>query len=344
MIYLNCDYNEGCHPRLLQKLAETNLEQTEGYGEDPYCAEAAGFIKKLCGDETLLVRFLVGGTQANTTVIAAMLRPQQGVLSADTGHVSSHESGAIEATGHKVLTLPGTDGKIAPAQAEAYCRAHFEDPIRIHTVQPGMIYLSNPTEYGTLYSRAELTAFRRVCDEYNLMLYVDGARMGYGLASPANDLTLADYARLCDAFCIGGTKVGALFGEAVVIRNDSLKDAFPYLIKQHGGLLAKGRLLGVQFGELFRDGLYLELGRHADEMAARIAAACRARGWGMFVDSPTNQIFPVIPDVSLAALSRSYEFAYWHKSDESHTAVRVCASWATPEAVVAGLEKAVAAC
>ena len=329
MIRFNCDYNEGAHPRILERLTETNFEQTAGYGEDPHCERARDLIRKACAAPDADVYFLVGGTQCNLTVIASSLRPHQGVLSADSGHVNVHESGAIEATGHKVMTLPSPDGKITAAQVEAAWKAHFEDETQIHMVQPKMVYISHPSEIGTLYTKAELTALSEVCRKRGLYLYMDGARMGYGLTAPGNDLTLADIASLCDLFYIGGTKVGALFGEALVIRNEQLKVDFPYMIKQRGGLLAKGRLLGIQFETLFEDGLYYELGAHANKAAVIIREACEKKGYKMFCDSPTNQQFPILPNKMLEAFQDKYAYATWGKVDDDHTAVRFCTSWCT---------------
>ena len=254
MIRFNCDYCEGAHERILRKLAETNLEQTPGYGEDHYCAEAAGIIRSLCGQEDAAVHFLVGGTQANMTVIASALRSHQGVAGAVTAHINVHETGSIEATGHKVLALPSEDGKITAEQVEELYQAHIRDESFEHTVQPKMVYISNPTELGTIYTRSELENLYEVCRKYGLYLFVDGARLAYGLAAEGNDLDLKSLAAACDVFYIGGTKAGALFGEAVVILNDELKADFRYHIKQRGGMLAKGRLLGIQFGELLRTG------------------------------------------------------------------------------------------
>lgn len=279
MILFQCDYNEGAHPKVMEKLMETNLEQTVGYGEDEHCARAAALIRKACEDDSLAVHFLVGGTQANMTVIAAALRPHQGVIAALTGHINGHETGAVEATGHKVLALPQKDGKISASQVKDLCEAHLNDASFEHTVQPKMVYISNPTEYGTLYTRKELEALHEVCRRYGLYLFLDGARLGYGLAAADNELDLPMIAACCDVFYIGGTKVGALFGEAVVMSNDELKKDFRYLIKQKGGMLAKGRLLGVQFEALFEDGLYMEISRHADRLADKLREAFTQAGF-----------------------------------------------------------------
>lgn len=331
MILFQCDYNEGAHPKVMEKLMETNLEQTVGYGEDEHCARAAALIRKACGDDSLAVHFLVGGTQTNMTVIAAALRPHQGVIAAQTGHINGHETGAVEATGHKVLALPQKDGKISASQVKDLCEAHLNDASFEHTVQPKMVYISNPTEYGTLYTRKELEALHEVCRRYGLYLFLDGARLGYGLAAADNELDLPMIAACCDVFYIGGTKVGALFGEAVVMSNDELKKDFRYLIKQKGGMLAKGRLLGVQFEALFEDGLYMEISRHADRLADKLREAFTQAGFPFLVENQTNQIFPVIPDSVLKKLGENYGYTYQERVDETHSAVRFCTSWATKE-------------
>ena len=334
MIRFNSDYLEGAHPRILEQLASTNMAQTPGYGEDMFCDKARDTIRRLCDAPDADVHFLVGGTQTNATVLAAMLLPYQGVISADTGHIAVHETGAIEAGGHKVIALRNTDGKLNAGQVSECCRLHFSDESHEHMVMPAAVYISNPTEVGTLYSRGELEALRAVCDQWNLTLYLDGARLGYGLASPENTLDLPLIARLCDVFTIGGTKQGLLFGEAVVIRKDSLKKNFRYFIKQHGGMLAKGRLLGVQFEEMLKDGLYMELSRHAIEQAMRLRDAIRALDIPTLVDSPTNQQFPILPNVVLPLLAEKYSYATIERVDARHTAVRFCTSWATRPADV----------
>ncbi len=336
MIRFECDYNEGAHPKILEKLISTNDEQTAGYGLDAHCENARTLLKTLCGCDAAAVHFLVGGTQANTTIIAALLRGHQGAIAATTGHISHHETGAIEATGHKVLTIPSTDGKITAAQVRTAIEAHWADTTHEHSVQPGMVYISQPTENGTLYSKAELCALHDMCKEFGIPLFVDGARLGYGLAAPTNDISLADLAALCDVFYVGGTKVGALFGEAVVITNPALQTDFRYFIKQHGGLLAKGRLLGIQFETLFENNLYFEIAHHAVTLALQLKDAFVQKGYALLYDSYTNQQFPVIPDAHLAVLSQTYAFSEWERVDENHTAVRFCTSWATkPEAVAA---------
>ncbi len=329
MIRFNSDYLEGAHPRILEKLASTNMAQTPGYGEDMFCDKARDTIRRLCDAPDADVHFLVGGTQTNATVLAAMLLPYQGVISADTGHIAVHETGAIEAGGHKVIALKNTDGKLNAGQVSECCRLHFSDESHEHMVMPAAVYISNPTEVGTIYSRDELNALRAVCDQWNLMLFMDGARLGYGLASPENTLDLPYIARTCDVFYIGGTKQGLLFGEAVVIRNAAIKKNFRYLIKQRGGMLAKGRLLGVQFEEVLKDGLYMELSRHAVGLAMRLRDALRALNVPMLVDSPTNQQFPILPNVVLPMLREKYSWATIEQVDGRHTAVRFCTSWAT---------------
>ena len=331
MIRFNSDYLEGAHPRILERLADTNMAQTPGYGEDMFCERARNTIRGLCNAPDADVHFLVGGTQANATVLAAALLPYQGVISADTGHIAVHETGAIEACGHKVIALQNTDGKLSAGQISECCRLHFSDESHEHMVMPAAVYISSPTEVGTLYSRGDLEALRAVCDQWNLLLYLDGARLGYGLASPENTLDLPFIARTCDVFTIGGTKQGLLFGEAVVIRRDALKKNFRYVVKQRGGMLAKGRLLGVQFEEMLKDGLYMELSRHAIELAMKLRDALRALNVPVLVDSPTNQQFPILPNVVLSMLAQKYSWATIERVDAAHTAVRFCTSWATRE-------------
>lgn len=329
MIRFNSDYTEGAHPNVLKKLIETNLEQTDGYGTDDYCRKAAGLIRDLCQHPKADVHFFVGGTQANLTVASACLRPHQGVISADTGHVNTHESGAIEATGHKVLAISSPDGKITAAQVQAVCDAHNNDASREHTVQPKLVYISNPTEIGTIYSRTELCELSRTCRNNGLYLYMDGARLGYALCAVGNDLDLPTIADIVDAFYIGGTKNGALFGEALVITNDSLKPDFRYIIKQKGGMLAKGRLLGLQFIALFEDDLYFRMAHHANELASVIKDACLKKGYRFLTDSVTNQQFPIMPDRILKKLKETYEYTYWQPAGHGQSAVRFVTSWAT---------------
>lgn len=332
MIYFNCDYTEGCHPKILERLSETNFLQTPGYGEDEICASARAKIRAACGRDDVDVHLLVGGTQANATVIAAALRPHQGALCAETGHINVHETGAVEATGHKVLPLPATaDGKISAEQVESAYYDHVNNDSFEHMVQPKMVYISQPTESGGLYSKAELTALHEACARCGLYLFVDGARLGYGLAAPENDVSLSDLCALSDVFYIGGTKVGALFGEAVVIVNPALKTDFRYHVKQRGGMLAKGRLLGIQFDVLFTDNLYFEISKKAVQQALRIAEACRGAGCAFFADSPTNQQFPIFPDAALEKLGEKYAWSYWARVDDFHSAIRLCTSWATTD-------------
>lgn len=329
MKHFECDYTQGAHPKIIEQLANTNLEQTTGYGEDEYCKRAAERILEKCNAKDSYVQFLVGGTQTNATVISAALKPWQGVLSADTGHINVHETGAIEAYGHKVLTLQGTNGKIFATQVEDYCIHHNEDDSKEHTVQPGMVYISNPTEVGTIYTKQELMDLYQVCKLNNLYLFLDGARLGYGLMAESNDITLEDYAKYTDVFYIGGTKVGALFGEAVVIQNEVLKKDFRYVIKQHGAMLAKGRLLGIQFQTLFEHDLYETISKNAIDAAMRIKLAFLQKGISLFMDSPTNQQFPILSEKQREQLAKKYIFSFWEKIDDNNSAVRFCTSWAT---------------
>ena len=331
MILFNSDYTEGAHPRILKKLMETNLEQTPGYGEDAYCEAAREAIRKVCDAPEADVHFLVGGTQANFTVISSALKPYQGVLCADTGHINVHETGAVEACGHKVLALPGKDGKITAEQIRNAHDLHWSDESHEHIAQPKMVYISHPTELGTLYTKGELEEIGRVCRECGLYLFLDGARLGYGLMAPGTDVTIADIAKICDVFYIGGTKVGAFFGEAVVIMNPQLKPDFRYCIKQKGGMLAKGRLLGIQFLELFRDGLYFEIAKHAIDMAMILKEGLKEKGYSFFMDSVTNQQFIMIEDEKLEKIREKYGVTYQQRYDETHSVIRLCTSWATTE-------------
>ncbi len=325
MICFQCDYAGGAHPEVLKRLVETNGDSSVGYGLDGYCGEARSLIKAQCGRDDVDVHFMVGGTGTNATVIAAALKPYQGVISPDTGHIAVHESGAVEAAGHKVLTLPSHDGRLSADEVRLCFEQHRDDPNREHTVQPHMVYISFPTESGTIYSKKELCDLSEVCREFGALLYVDGARLGYGLCDPRCDITLGDLCGLCDAFYIGGTKCGLLFGEALVIANDELKSCFRYMIKQRGGMLAKGRLLGVQFGALFKDGLYFKICREAVEGALEIRRAFESRGVKMFGSSLTNQQFPVLTDAQIEFFKKKYLFEPWGKT-EGGTAVRFCVS------------------
>lgn len=337
MIYFNNDYSEGCHEKVMERLLATNMVQTPGYGEDAYCAAAAAKIRKKCDREDVAVHFLVGGTQTNMTVIDAALRPHQGALGANTAHINVHETGAVEATGHKVLWVPHHDGKITAQQVEDTVREHYASTSFEHTVQPKLVYISNPTELGTLYTRAELESLSAVCRTRGLYLFVDGARLGYGLAAQGNDVTMEDLANLCDVFYIGGTKVGALFGEAVVITNPALQEDFRYLIKQHGGMLAKGRLLGVQFDALMEDDLYEKIAAHANRLADKLRHCLKELGVPFLVENTTNQLFPILPDGVLDALAEDFAFSEQERVDETHRAVRFCTSWATKEESVDAL-------
>ena len=331
MIYFNNDYSEGCHASVLQKLNETNMAQTLGYGEDEYCREAATKIRKVCGREDVAVPFLVGGTQTNLTVIASALRPHQGVLSADSGHIQVHETGAIEATGHSVLALPSQDGKISAEQVRNAVVTHRNDGSFEHMVQPKMVYISNPTEWGTLYSLAELEDLSSVCRELGLYLFMDGARLGYGLTARENDVTMADLARLCDVFYIGGTKCGALFGEAVVITHPLLNEDFRYIMKQRGGMLAKGRLLGIQFSALMEEDLYLRICGRANGLADQIRDTLSELGYKLFMPGCTNQIFPILPNALLDELKKHYVYSEMQPVDNDCRVVRFCTSWATTQ-------------
>ena len=331
MIHFECDYTTGAHPKVLEALVATNGEAHCGYGMDDHCKQAADQIRALCQAPEADVHFLVGGTQTNMTVIAALLRPHQGVLCAQSGHINVHETGAVEATGHKVLWVPHYDGKITAQQVEDTVREHYASASFEHTVQPKLVYISNPTELGTLYTKAELEALSAVCRAHGLYLFVDGARLGYGLVARGNDVTMEDLANLCDVFYIGGTKVGALFGEAVVITNPALQEDFRYLIKQHGGMLAKGRLLGVQFDALMEDDLYEKIAAQADRLADKLRGCLKELGVPFLVENTTNQLFPILPDGVLDALSETFVFSEQERVDESHRAVRFCTSWATKE-------------
>jgi threonine aldolase len=331
VIRFSSDYTEGAHPRVLDKLVATNMEQTAGYGTDPYCLEAARLIKERCSAPGADVHFFVGGTQTNLTVISAALRPHQGAIAAVTGHINTHESGAIEATGHKVLAVPSPDGKLTSAMIQALVDAHESDENHEHTVQPKLVYISNSTEIGTVYTKAELAAISETCRKNGLFLYMDGARLGAALCSDGSDLDLVTIARLCDVFYIGGTKNGALFGEALVITSEALKPDFRYILKQKGGMLAKGRLLGLQFIALFEGDLYFEMARHAGALAMTIRDACREKGYPFLIDSPSNQQFPILPDDVMAKLREKYAFELWQKVDGGHTAVRFATSWATKQ-------------
>ncbi|MBR4982710.1 MAG: aminotransferase class I/II-fold pyridoxal phosphate-dependent enzyme [Lachnospiraceae bacterium] len=331
MILFQSDYTEGACPEIMERLLATNMEQTPGYSEDVHCMRAAELIQKACNAPDSKVHFLVGGTQTNMTVIGAALRPYQGVLSAETGHIHVHETGAVESLGYKVLALPAVDGKIQAEQIDEACTLHKNDASFEHMVQPKMVYLSQPTELGTLYTKKELEEIRTVCDKHELYLFIDGARLGYGLVAGGNDVDLEALAKLTDVFYIGGTKVGALFGEAVVIKHPALQKDFRYMIKQKGGMLAKGRLLGVQFETLFENGLYMEVSKHAIRLADKLREALIQKEYSFFVENTTNQIFPIMEDTKLEELKENFGFCYQTRIDENHSAVRFCTSWATKE-------------
>lgn len=341
MILFHNDYNMTCHGAVMQKLEDVIQFQYTGYGVDEHCKKAAAMIQDRCGDTVVDVHFVVGGTQSNLVVIGAALRPHQGVICAHTGHINVHETGAVEATGHKVLPVLSVDGKLTAAQIADCVAAHNEDPDAEHTVMPKMVYISNPTEFGTVYSLDELEAISGVCREYRLYLFVDGARLGYGLTAQGNDVTLADLARLTDVFYIGGTKCGAMFGEAVVISNPSLSEGFRYMIKQRGAMLAKGWLLGVQFEALFENDLYFEICAAANRKADKLRAAIDASGYTYLIESRTNQVFPILPDGLLDKLSGSFTFIRQQRVDSHHTAVRFCTSWATTEDEINALCQAI---
>ncbi|MEE1160376.1 MAG: beta-eliminating lyase-related protein, partial [Atopobiaceae bacterium] len=314
------DYQEGAHPTILKRLGTMNLIKQPGYGTDTICASARAKIRNACNCPHADVHFLVGGTQTNATVIDALLAPYQGVIAASSGHISIHEAGAIEAGGHKVLTLPHHLGKLDAIDVRKYCETFFADENRDHMVAPGMVYVSQPTEYGTLYSRGELEALRNVCDAYQLKLYVDGARLAYALACGQNDVSLADLARLCDVFYIGGTKCGALLGEAVVVPNPATLQHFFTIVKQHGALMAKGWVLGVQFDALFTDDLYFKMGQNAMEKAQKMRTIFEEKGYKYHYDSPTNQQFFVLENSKMKELSENVVFERWEVVDENHTA------------------------
>ena len=331
MVSFTCDYNEGAHPRILERLVQTNLDQQPGYGEDACCESARQRIREAVECPGADVFFLVGGTQTNATVIDALLQRHEGVVAVGSGHIAVHESGAVEASGHKVITLPAHEGKLRPEDLEELLKRFHADPTKDHMVWPGMVYISFPTEKGTLYSKKELTDIQAICHNYEIPLFVDGARLGYGLMSPAADVTLPELARLCDVFYIGGTKVGALCGEAVVFPRGNAPRHFFTLVKQHGALLAKGRLLGVQFDTLFTDGLYFQISRHAIQMALRLKELFESKGIPLSVDSPTNQQFPILDAAQMKALDGKVLFEVWDTLPDGRAVTRFATSWATTE-------------
>lgn len=325
------DYMEGAHPSIIEKLSETNLLHTVGYGSDEFSQEARSLIRKACNAPGAEVQFLVGGTQTNAVVSDCVLEKWQGVIAADSGHVAVHEAGAIEFMGHKVLTLKGESGKLTAACVDSYISDFYRDANWTHMVEPGMVYISQPTELGTMYTKKELSELSDVCRKRKIPLFVDGARLAYALGSVENDVSLEDLARLSDVFYIGGTKCGALFGEAVVVPDPSLIPHFVTQIKQHGALLAKGRIAGIQFADLFRNSLYLELGKTADAFAVQIQDALERAGYRLYFKSPTNQVFFVIENEKLKSLGEKVLYGFLEKYDESHTVIRFCTSWATTQ-------------
>ncbi len=334
MIRLACDYQEGCHPKILEKLIQTNMESTVGYGFDPYCESAKAKIRQACQAPEADVFLLVGGTQTNATVIRSILRPCEGVIAVKSGHINGHEGGAIEAGGHKVLTIEAHDGKMDAQELDQYIKDTFAEDAWEHAVIPAMVYISQATETGSVYTLAEMTAISEVCRKHNMVLFVDGARLGYALASEGSDMTLADLARLTDVFYIGGTKVGAMFGEAVVFTNKTLTRNFFTIQKQSGAVLAKGRMLGIQFDVLFTDNLYFEISRHAVAMAMKLKEALKAKGYQFYAESPSNQQFVILENAQLAKLEEQVAVSRWAKVDDNHTAVRLCTSWATSEETI----------
>ncbi len=333
-VSFTCDYCEGAHPKILQRLLDTNMIQASGYGEDPFCSSARAKIRETTCCPAADVFFLVGGTQTNATVIDSMLRGYEGVIAAASGHIAVHESGAIEFGGHKVITLPAKEGKLEAVTIEDYLKAFHADEAKDHMVLPGMVYISFPTEYGTIYSRSELEAIKEVCKRYGIPLFIDGARLGYGLQSPACDLTLPEIASLCDVFYIGGTKVGALCGEAVVFPGGNAPAHFFTTVKQHGALLAKGRLLGLQFDTLFTDGLYFEISRNAIEKAMELKQLFLSKGIPLYIDSPTNQQFPIMTKEDLAPLEGKVLYEVWETLPDGRLVTRFATSWATSEAQI----------
>lgn len=329
MLSFECDYNCGAHPKVFERLIETNLVPQVGYGFDEYSASAKEKIKIACECPDADIFFLVGGTQSNAVVIDSLLKSYEGVVCADTGHISTHEAGAIEACGHKVLTLPNHQGKIYADELSSLLKNFYSDENFEHMVFPGMVYISHPTEYGTLYSKQELSDISAVCREFSIPLYLDGARLAYGLMSKETDVTLADISALCDVFYIGGTKCGALCGEAVVFTQNNMPKHFLTIVKNHGALLAKGRLTGIQFDALFTDGLYFEIGNHAIELAEMLKAGFKSKGYQLFIDSHTNQQFVVLENEFMEKLKERVSFSYWERYDDNHTVVRFATSWAT---------------
>ena len=334
MISFTCDYNEGAHPEILKKLMETNFQQEPGYGDDCFTRSAIEKIRLATGCPKAHVTLLTGGTQTNATVIDALLPHYGAVIAVETGHIAVHESGAIEFCGHKVITLPANKGKMAPEELKAYLEKFYADPTWPHMAHPGMVYISFPTEYGTIYSKEELKAIKTTCEEYQIPLFIDGARLGYGLASPEVDIDLKQLAQLCDVFYIGGTKVGALCGEAVVFPQGNAPEHFFTIVKQHGALMAKGRLLGIQFDTLFTDNLYMKISLHAIDMAMRLKKVFQDKGYPFYTESPTNQQFPILTKEQIAQLEGKVLFEMWEPLENGSAVTRFATSWATtPEQI-----------
>lgn len=339
MLHFENDYNAGIHPELLNALAESNEEKLAGYGMDTYTQTASGKIRLACECPQAQIQFVTGGTQANQLVIDSLLKSYEGVIAAETGHIAVHEAGAIEFSGHKVLTLPHQDGKLVAQEVKQYLDTFYADDNHEHMVFPGMVYISHPTEYGTLYSKAELEALAAVCQQYQLPLFMDGARLGYALGSTETDLTLATISELCDVFYIGGTKLGALAGEAIVFTKHNRPKHFTAIVKQHGALVAKGRLFGVQFDRLFTDDLYLKIGRGAVQYAEQLKTLLKEKGYRFYLESPTNQQFVIVQDNQLETLSQSVAYSFWEKYDATHTVIRLATSWSTTQADIDALSQ-----
>lgn len=329
MLHFENDYNKGAHPELLNALIETNDQGLSGYGTDSYCQQAADKIREVCSCPQAEVEFLVGGTQTNQVVISSMLASYEGVIAAETGHVSSHEAGAIEFSGHKVLTLPSHNGKLLASEVATYIETFYADGNYQHMVFPGMVYISHPTEYGTLYSKAELEELSKICKHYQIPLFIDGARLGYGLAAKDTDVDFPTIAALSDVFYIGGTKMGALAGEAVVFTKKNRPKQFTTIVKQHGALLAKGRLLGLAFDRFFTDDLYLKIGKHAIDLAEELKIILEEKGYSFYLKSPTNQQFVIVENTKLTDLAKNVAYSFWEKYDDHHTVIRLATSWST---------------
>ncbi|HGI4981863.1 TPA: low specificity L-threonine aldolase [Streptococcus agalactiae] len=337
MLHFENDYNKGAHPELLNALIETNDQGLSGYGTDSYCQQAADKIREVCSCPQAEVEFLVGGTQINQVVISSMLASYEGVIAAETGHVSSHEAGAIEFSGHKVLTLPSHNGKLLASEVATYIETFYADGNYQHMVFPGMVYISHPTEYGTLYSKAELEELSKICKHYQIPLFIDGARLGYGLAAKDTDVDFPTIAALSDVFYIGGTKMGALAGEAVVFTKKNRPKQFTTIVKQHGALLAKGRLLGLAFDRFFTDDLYLKIGKHAIDLAEELKIILEEKGYSFYLKSPTNQQFVIVENTKLADLAKNVAYSFWEKYDDHHTVIRLATSWSTSREDVTAL-------